>query len=1058
MQKGLFAEDYSYDVIGRDAGVYKGQILCGMEDRRGFIWLGTENGLFRYDGKESVSFRHDYSNLESLADNRVAHIVEDLEGFIWASNENGSISRLNYITGKFSHYRLYQTEKEMASIVTMRPFVDSAGTVWYSGFQRTTMEWFLAYHDSKADSLVFYDFHDELVDSLYRLRASNPQFLPGIGGDIIINDIEFGKSERLKAEFGDGGYYRLLVINPVKKTNKFLSNQENFYFYHNINNDGKGNILLEVYDEKFKIGLYKLNLRNYELSPSEYDYDRKWLNESIMFLPYYFDDQMFFHVKTDDGIDGKHNDLTGFYRVGTSNYFEFSEKGKIHSKTRISRAKTFFWKTKFFGPTNNIIWDLYSNELIKIYPQDKKVKTVSIPEKDAGSDKTITTVFQDSEDQVWLGSLRGLYKYGEDGDFKRYIYPFRNIVNRKNRIRAIAEEDENTLIIGTDNGILYFDKTSETFTDYNESNSLEPFNEILLNSYIRSLLNDDQTLWMGTLYGLIRHEKITNSVKVFGAGKSDESSLSSYIITCIYKDRKDNIWVGTKNGLNRYLPDIDGFKIYRNEAGNETSLCGNEITSICEDNDGTLWIASYGYGLNKYNPGNDDFTVINMADGLPCHEIKSVVCDKNNDLWLGTTDGLIRYNTNIGDFTVFNKDDGFQGDEYSVSAAVLTSDNKLILGGINGFSLFSPDEINLNTNIPEIAITKFYLNDSLISYYIENGDTINKSWNSDYIKLHFAALDYIAPELNRYAFMIEGIHEGWIDIGNQNSVILAGIDPGNYVLRIKASNNDGIWNEEGISIFVNIIPPFWMTAWFRFSAILSASGLIGIVLFIRIREKKHKEETKRRLLVSQLKALQSQMNPHFIFNSLNSILNLIIQKENELSMQYLTKFSKLLRNILENSRNLCVKLSDEIDYLEMYLELEALRFENKFDYRINVDDGIDTGDTQVPTLLIQPYIENSIRHGRVYTIENGLIIVNFKKENDYLICEIIDNGIGREEAIIKKSKAKYLHKSLGMTVNRERLDLLQSEVEIEDMKNADGSSAGTKVKLLLNLKTDLLNE
>jgi LytS/YehU family sensor histidine kinase len=270
--------------------------------------------------------------------------------------------------------------------------------------------------------------------------------------------------------------------------------------------------------------------------------------------------------------------------------------------------------------------------------------------------------------------------------------------------------------------------------------------------------------------------------------------------------------------------------------------------------------------------------------------------------------------------------------------------------------------------------------------------------------------------------------------------------------------SDGRWQEgHELRLGIRVVPPFWQRWWFGLSA---AAAMIALLLFFykrRIRRIEEREalntEFNRRLAEMEMTALRAQMNPHFLFNSLNSIKNYIAQNDPRSASRYLTKFSQLMRLILNNSKAPTVKLADELQALQLYIELEALRFPGRFDHQISVAKGINTETLDIPPLILQPYVENAIWHGLMHREAGGLLRVAVSLNNQLLSFDIEDNGIGRAQAAALKSKGLVRHKSHGMQITSDRLRMVnqltgrQTQVEVFDLKNSDGSAAGTRVRV-----------
>jgi len=291
------------------------------------------------------------------------------------------------------------------------------------------------------------------------------------------------------------------------------------------------------------------------------------------------------------------------------------------------------------------------------------------------------------------------------------------------------------------------------------------------------------------------------------------------------------------------------------------------------------------------------------------------------------------------------------------------------------------------------------------------------------------------------------------------------VPAGTYFFQVLASNNDGIWNEKGISICIIIRPPWWQTWWFiGFNIIIALTILYFTFLYYTFRIKtKHELEKKmlyleKEFIEAQQKALRYQMNPHFIFNSMNSIQNFILQKKEEEAHLYLTNFSSLMRKILENSKHSTISLQEEIETVQLYLDLESLRFRDQFNYEIIVAEKLNPMNVTIPPMLLQPYLENAIWHGLVPKKGNGKITIEFKIYNrNNLLISISDNGIGREKAAEISSKRKH-HKPTGMRNIEERLELMNRlnetnmRVKVTDLKNQKGDAIGTRVEIYIQLE------
>jgi len=342
----------------------------------------------------------------------------------------------------------------------------------------------------------------------------------------------------------------------------------------------------------------------------------------------------------------------------------------------------------------------------------------------------------------------------------------------------------------------------------------------------------------------------------------------------------------------------------------------------------------------------------------------------------------------------------------------------MFFGGVNGFNVFHPDSVKDNSNVPSVVISNFKKFDKrfrLVDVLTEFG-LFKLSYKDNFITFEFVAFDYTNPQKNQYVYKLEGLYDDWIYGGNQRYVTFINFDPGEYVFRVKGANSDGVWNERGASVRILIISPFWKTWWFMWLAIcLSLTVLLLVVMNLRERIKK-KVELNKKISELKLQALRAQMNPHFVFNTINSIQYFISSNERKAVYNYLSKFSKLMRKVFDNVEKFKLLISEELDSLKLYLELESLRFEGKFNYKIVVDAQIDIHNIEISTLLIQSFVENAIYHGLRFKRSKGTLDVHLSLGDGSIICVIEDNGIGIRKALKSKSKNGG-HKPVGLKIS-----------------------------------------
>ena len=335
------------------------------------------------------------------------------------------------------------------------------------------------------------------------------------------------------------------------------------------------------------------------------------------------------------------------------------------------------------------------------------------------------------------------------------------------------------------------------------------------------------------------------------------------------------------------------------------------------------------------------------------------------------------------------------------------------------------------------------------------------NYDDNFFSIEFSALDFTNSTKNKYRYFLENYDEEWSNRDASRRVAeYTRVAPGSYVFKVVGSNNDGLWNEEGTSLHIIILPPWWDTMIFRiiFGALIFA--MLWSFIYWRIKTIKKKHEVEKRVLEIekelfdiQQKALQLQMNPHFIFNSLNAIQSFVISSNTDKAIHYLAKFSQLMRLILANSRESSIPIKDELKVITYYMDIERLRFDNKFDYVIDVDKDIDQEFMEIPPMIIQPFIENAILHGLIHNAEPGHIIISLKLQKDFIFCTIEDNGVGRKKAQEIRDASGIKRKSRGMLITKERLEILNKQskekfaVNVIDVVDKKSNPCGTRVEI-----------
>lgn len=528
------------------------------------------------------------------------------------------------------------------------------------------------------------------------------------------------------------------------------------------------------------------------------------------------------------------------------------------------------------------------------------------------------------------------------------------------------------------------------------------------------------------------------------------------------RDAAGNIWLKDTYGLLIYDIKQQQFFLHLHDDEKKNGLMG--IGHIEPASDGSVWVAtrreflgfgradSARYGMLK---------VFSQKEGLIGDHVYYVKAYKNK-LIVFTERGIQFFDPatqKFGDFF-----DLRYGMENAIHTATILQDGRIAFGARKGIGFFHPDSLKKNKEKVQPYITSFKVFDKnwQLANIPQSNNRINLSYRQNFFSFDFSAIGFSLPQKITYRYMLKGFDPEWKDGTQRKFAAYTNVPGGDYQFIVEAINNEGIASGNPSVTHIHISTVWWKTTWFWMLASILILGIGYLLYRLRIaqvrKEERLKSDYERRLADVEMSALRAQMNPHFIFNSLNSIEYYIISNDPEKASDYLNRFSRLIRLTLQNSKTTIVRLKDDLEGLQLYIELESLRFDNLFDYEVQVQQGMDLEKTMIPPLLIQPYVENAIWHGLMQKKgEKGMLSISISKRKNNLICYVEDNGIGREAADRLKSKSAMKRKSYGMKITSDRLDALnhlagtKASVQIFDLKNDQGEAAGTRVELVIPL-------
>ncbi len=800
-----------YSYLTMKQGLSKNAITCLFQDRTGYMWIGTIDGLNKYDGYTMTVYKRDKNNAASLTNNYIRTIAEDKDGRIWVGTSNG-LDRLDPITESFTHY----------AAVDSLPFSLSGNSVWTTYADRAGRMWVgtdmgLNLYDPDKDRF----FH-------YKKEPLNPNSL--------CNDEVFTIFEDSSGALWVGtanGLNRLSLQNE--------GNPPVFHFAH-YKYDGQpfalsSNKVLTIFEDAARnlwIGTQGGGLNRYN-------------PESDNFA-HYFADANNPNSLSSNSVVGICQDRPGYLWIAANNglnIFDTERNRFYHLQQRVDSSSEVGLSSErilcFLTDQSGLIWVGTYGGGITILNQSEIQFGHFRPQagnRNSLVDGTVWSIFEDSAHKLWVGTDKGL---SHTDSLREKFTHFRDSATDQNALSlesvlAMTEDKYGTLWVGTYTGGL-----SRYLPDENRviSYSYDPLDANGLNSnLIRALYRDRaDEVWVGTSGGGLNRftpnppkaKSATTHFVSYKFDPKDAASLSNNSVWCILQDRAGMMWIGTYGGLNRLDPKTGQCVRYQNDPHSPGSLSNNSVWSLAEDLNGRIW-AGTDDGLNCYDPKIDRFYVYTTDDGLPDNVIRGILGDARGNLWISTTKGLCSFDQTSGRVRLFDTADGIQDPEFNPGACFKSADGEMFFGGINGFNMFYPDQIKEDTFAPPVVITAFKIFDRHVpfDYATLAQNPIKLNYDENFISFEFAALDYHDPVRNQYTYRLDGFDKNWVDAGNRHYVSYTNLAPGTYLFRVRGSNADGFWNEEGAAVAIQVVAPFWMAWWVRLLTVSAALGFVFI--------------------------------------------------------------------------------------------------------------------------------------------------------------------------------------------------------------------------------------
>lgn len=827
-----YSKNIRFEQISLEQGLSQSVVNVILQDAQGFLWVGTDDGLNRYDGYDFKIYKPDTNNSLSISDRSITSIVQDTNGFLWIGTQSGGLNRYDPKTGKFTHYlNDALNEQSIASNKVLALCLDETG-LWVG----------------TDNGLDFFSFETE---SFTHFRS--PTDIPPDSRSLSSNSI----------------------TALMKDSNGMLW----------IGTSNAGVNLYNTASQKFINFKYNANdptslSNNRVLSMIEGENNEVWVGTANGLNRYNPTAKIFTRFKNSANITSSlagntifslYKDSSGSLWVGTNNgldRYDSQTRKFIHHQNQPSYANSLSNNKVYsiYEDSSGILWvGTYGGGLNKYNRQQDRFAYYRYDPNDSNSlsSNFIIPILADPlTNNVWIGTDGGgLNLYNPStGNFTRYLHnPDNSLSLSSNSVISLFIDSQNSLWVGTTRGLDKFDPFTKTFTSYKPIEN----NEDNLAFSVFALYEDSKgTFWVGATRGLYFFNRNTLTFTQFNPNLSNPETLISDSIYAIHEDKNQNLWVGTLgNGLIKINLNDNAISLYTNQPTEKTSLSNNTVLTIYESRNGVLWFGTHGGGLNRYNPDSNSFTYYTENEGLPNNVIYGILEDEKGNLWLSTNFGLSRFNPANLLFRNFTASDGLQSNEFNQNAYAKDSNGNMYFGGINGLSVFQPQEIVNQKYAPTVALTSFtldgtsFLQENTSTEYLQN---ITLTWPQNSFEFEFAAFAYEQPNKNQYAYMLEGLDSDWINIGSQRNGRYTNLSGGTYTLLLRGSNSDGVWSEEIQKINIVVVPPFWQTWWFRTFMVFSSLVIIAGALRWRVKNIENRNRELERVVRKRTSDLEKR--------------------------------------------------------------------------------------------------------------------------------------------------------------------------------------------------------
>ena len=911
--------------LSLEEGLSQSTVDCILQDRTGFMWFGTQDGLNRYDGYHFKVYQHDPEDETSISNNAIICLYEDRSGNLWVGTPGG-LNRFDHESETFVRYHHDPARQDSLSSDNIKSVLeDASGHLWVgtsSGLNRFDHATGRARH--------------------YRHDPSNPNSL---------------SDDNVKSLYEDGA--KNLWIGTGKGLNELNRQNETFtHYFHNpddpfsISHNG----VLSICQDRSGVLWIGTNAGGL----NRFDRERRTFTR-------YKADARLDDSLSHDQIKTVYADRSGRLWIGTMdglNRFEGGDRFSHYVADPFdSHSLSVNEIRSIFEDRSGVLWiGTAAGGINKIDHQRDRFTHYKIKSSRSES-SSIFAIFPNRDGLLWLGTSEGLVKFNRNTDATELFRsdPISSNSLDDTNVWSILEDASGTLWVGTDGGLKKFEPSTGKLINVPLAGTEKAGDIDIL------VLYEDRIgkLWLGTFaLGLVRYDRENNQFKVYQHIPGQKHSLSSNDVRSIKEDRDGTLWIGTKGGgLNRFDRGREQFSAYRANPEDPTSISNDMIRSIYEPpgNDTILWLGTSG-GLNRLTKETGTFKSYRKKDGLPNDLIYGILGDRRGFLWVSTNRGLSRFDPSGETFRNYDINDGLQSNEFNTGAYYQSRTGELFFGGIDGINAFFPKQIKDDSYVPKVILTNLMLFNKPVSIrskknqkngtYLEKAihltDSIEMSYKDYVFSFEFTSLHYAAPERNLYAYKLEGLDKDWLYTEAENRrATFTNLAAGDYVFRVKGSNKDGVWNEVGTAIKLKINSPPWKTWWAKSLYFFFTLSLIFWYLRLQkeklarerqIAEQERRVAEKDRLIAEQERLTSSRLRQldklkdeflantsHELRTPLNGIIGLAESLRDGVTGPLPPRTNHNLSMIVSSGKRLAGLVNDLLDFAKLKNEGLVLR-------------------------------------------------------------------------------------------------------------------------------------